>query len=176
MSVKIHNEINHQLSRTWTPFTTTITAVTTNPTLPKAGSYKIQSYYLKFGKILYVFMIYSQSALGVTGSGIYLFNIPPGFTINTTIAPVYNQTTATSATPRYFSALGSWFQCASNTSPSLSNIPISMGCAAVYDATHYLAVNTYSWAYLVGETPSQTPGLGDMTYLTYSAMLSIPIV
>lgn len=79
-----NNAINAVTSSSgWTSFTTTITAVTTNPT-QGAGATKT-SYYLQEGKVLRIVFNYKQTAAGTAGSGTYLFSIPAGFTINTTV-------------------------------------------------------------------------------------------
>ncbi|MDP1614444.1 MAG: hypothetical protein Q8L68_01465 [Methylococcales bacterium] len=74
----------------WTSFTTSITAVTTNPSLTITSS---QSSYFQFGKQLFlIFQVYIASASPSRGNGVYLFNIPPGFTINTSIVRLVNNT------------------------------------------------------------------------------------
>jgi hypothetical protein len=87
-----NNTINNDVtatSVTWTSYTTTITATTTNPTY----SGTIRSWYILISKTLFINFFYSQTTAGTVGSGTYLFNLPPGFTINTTIAPLYVSTT-----------------------------------------------------------------------------------
>ena len=83
------NTINSPTSSSgWTSFTTIIDC---NPTAPTPGTIvQNVSYYLQFGNILYISYTFAQSTAGTAGSGpAYLFNMPTGFTINTTIAPIY---------------------------------------------------------------------------------------
>ena len=84
-----NNAINAVTSSSgWTSFTTTVTATTTNPT--QGTGVTKSSYYIQVGKTLFIQFFYSQTGGGAGGSGDYLFNIPPGFTINTTVSPALN--------------------------------------------------------------------------------------
>jgi len=85
------NVANYNLNTlTWTSFTTTITATITNPT-PGSG-YTLISSYLQVGKLLYIQMYFSSPNAGSAGNGIYLFNLPTGFTMNTSVVPAYSAT------------------------------------------------------------------------------------
>ena len=68
----------------WVPYTTTITAGI-DPT-PGAGAVSTSHYMLQ-GKLLHLSYIFSQTTAGSAGSGIYLFNIPSGFTADASVVP-----------------------------------------------------------------------------------------
>jgi len=70
----------------WQSYTTTIQATTTNPT-PGAG-FQLNSHYLKQGKTLYIKAFFSQTVAGTTGSGDYFYNLPPGFTADTSVTEI----------------------------------------------------------------------------------------
>jgi hypothetical protein len=134
----------------WTVFTTFITATSLNPT---TGSDAVMnSAYLQINNILFIQMRFSQSQLGLAGLGSYLFNLPSGFTVNTTIAPTgacLGSANATTGTSAYAS-----------------------GDASVYDSTHYtLGMGTGGTSYIVGALYYSLLNLN----LTYSANLIIPI-
>jgi len=84
--MSIQNNINAPNPLIWTSFTTTISAQTTAPTLGTGGS--ITSYYLQHGKRLFISLNVSNPAVGSSGDGIYSLNLPPGYTIDSTAAPV----------------------------------------------------------------------------------------
>jgi hypothetical protein len=79
------NSINGANPSSWTPFTTTITADTTNPTIGSTST--ITSYYWLTGKMLSIQLSFTADGTGTNGSGTYLFNLPAGYTINTTVCP-----------------------------------------------------------------------------------------
>jgi hypothetical protein len=84
---KIQNLVNTSFDIKWTSFTTNILASVTNPTGLTGTA---TSYYMQIGKVLFIKYQYRQTAAAATpGSGFYIFNLPPGFTINTTVAPLY---------------------------------------------------------------------------------------
>jgi len=72
----------------WQPFTTTITATTTNPTISSGAI--VTSYYMVYGKMMFVYFTLYQTGGGTGGDGTYLFSIPPGFTFNSGIVTGYN--------------------------------------------------------------------------------------
>ena len=72
----------------WTPYTVTITGSTTDPTSGAGAS--LSGYYFQNGSNLYINVQFFQNAAGTNGSGRYIFNIPPGFTINTSVSGVDN--------------------------------------------------------------------------------------
>ena len=119
--MKINNKINSQTSsQGWTAFTTTVTATTTSPTYG-AGSV-IKSYYLQQGKVLFVTLsITAVNGSGSNGSGVYLFNLPSGFTMNTSIVSFPN----------------SDFAIGSATAYVQGNGDNGTGIAIAYDSTHY---------------------------------------
>ena len=83
---------------TWTPYTPSVTAPTTSPTLPTSAittaSYQVQ------GKTLFLKYQMSASAQtgGANGSGTYNFSLPAGYTIDTTkvVLPTLTGTAADS--------------------------------------------------------------------------------
>ena len=115
-----NNIVNLQTKSSWTSFTTTITATTTNPT-PGTGVTK-SSYYLQMGKILFVKFFFNENAGGADGSGVYLFNIPTGFTINTTVAPISNN------------------QSTFGNCTCLNNLASGFGAVVIGDSTHYMLI------------------------------------
>lgn len=84
--INTNNSINIEtLSSVWTPFTTSITGSITNPVTPVGAT--SSSYYIQMGKLLLITYSYQAgSGAGANnGNGAYRFNIPPGFTIDTTV-------------------------------------------------------------------------------------------
>jgi len=78
----------------WTSYTPTISATTTAPTL--ATTKTLIARYKVVGKSLHLaFTYFAAGTAGVNaGSGTYLFNLPNGFTINTSVAPPPSSLTA----------------------------------------------------------------------------------
>lgn len=87
------------LAPVWTPYpsmtvngktfaagTMPVTA-TTNPTKGSGAQFVDAAYYIQIGKLLMINWSFRYSTAGSAGSGTYLFSIPTGFTINTTIMP-----------------------------------------------------------------------------------------
>lgn len=71
-------------TKVWTAYTCNITGSTTNPT-QGTGAVK-NAYYLQVGKILFLAFWYTQGASpGTAGSGTYLFSLPTGYSIDSTI-------------------------------------------------------------------------------------------
>ncbi len=64
----------------WQQFASNITGVTTNPA--KSASAVDAAYYKRVGDSLFVSWDYVQTSAGSPGSGQYLFNLPPGLTID----------------------------------------------------------------------------------------------
>lgn len=143
----------------WTSFTTTITA-TANPTLG-AGS-TITSYYLQFGKLLYLMMRFNNvSITGATaGTGIYSFNLPSGFSINSSIAKT-----------NPYSVLGSTKAWQPST-PSNQGIGVA---AVIADFTHYSILMYNTSAALCNFISDSWYSVANPVLYTYSAELCIPI-
>jgi hypothetical protein len=81
----LQNIINSPtVSSGWTSYNLVIGAVTTAPTLGTV--IQNTAYYKQDGKQLTIMYSFSQSTAGSAGSGIYLYPLPSGFIINTTIA------------------------------------------------------------------------------------------
>lgn len=80
----------------WTSYTPTITGSTTNPTL--ATTKTLLARYRQIGKSLQIaFTYFAASSTGAAnGSGAYLFSLPSGFTIDTTVAPIVTTPTSVS--------------------------------------------------------------------------------
>jgi hypothetical protein len=177
-SLVYQNAINAPNTSFWTPFTTTITATTTAPTLPTSS--QITSYYLQLGPTLRVCMSYVQyqTTGAVAGSGIYLFNLPPGFKANTNVVPVFSTST-------YFTTpcIGTFNTCVGGkNSVDGTNINNSKyGAAILYDSTHYCGSSqndysyVYPWGTLVGDGGRLLFGVASSAYVTYSATFIIPI-
>lgn len=70
----------------WTAFTMTVEGVTTNPT--KGTVTFDTAAFVVDGNLMHITYGYAQSAAGVDGSGEYLFKMPAGFTIDTTLLAV----------------------------------------------------------------------------------------
>ena len=85
----LQNSINTgTISSGWSSFNTTISATILNPTLgPVAQNL---SYYFLLGDILFLHYLLETTAPGSPGSGDYLWNIPSGFQINTSITGTFN--------------------------------------------------------------------------------------
>jgi hypothetical protein len=70
---------------TWQVYTPNITGTTTNPTL---GTNTRSAMYMVVGKTLFLSFRINQTAAGGAGAGDYLISLPPGFIINTAVAPI----------------------------------------------------------------------------------------
>lgn len=175
----LQNEINTVTPNVWTSFTTTITGITTNPTLPTAGNFQLSSYYMQVGKLLFVSMNYNQksNAGAANGSGGYKFNLPTGFVVNPLVQPY-------TPTPSFFnlSAIGSFII---NDASAAGSNPINLrsGSAVLYTysgspgvASTYVGTTTFSYFYFVGENTSETSPVGQYNFVSYSALLSVPIL
>ena len=148
------------VSTPWTPFTTTITATGSNPALGAGGT--IVSYYMQIGKILFLNMTLNNPSSGNSGSGTYLFNLPPGFTINNSIISYYSST-------GILSAIGSLFA----TNGGIGGI----GIIYAYNANHY---SLYTYYNSGNSTASNIVSgtwfsLGGGVSIFYRACLRIPV-
>jgi hypothetical protein len=94
------NIINSPNPSVWTLYPAmTVSGVTTaagkmpvicpGGTNPTKGTASEIAYYLQIGKLLTISWVYSQATVGVVGSSYYVFVLPTGFTINTTVAVSY---------------------------------------------------------------------------------------
>lgn len=152
-----NNKINaFTSSYGWTAFTTTVTATTTAPTYG-AGS-TIKSYYLQYGNVLFLTLsITAVNGSGSNGSGMYLFNLPSGFTMNPSIVSFPN----------------SVFALGSGTAYVQSNGDNGSGIALAYDSTHYILL-------LYSRIAGQNQFVASTTYVATSsnlgASLQIPIL
>jgi hypothetical protein len=123
----LQNIVNSPTSSSgWTPFNTVITSTGTSPTL--GSGTVVNSYYLQEGKKLFLNMTLSQTSSGTAGSGNYLFSMPAGFTINTTITGLY-----TASAPYNFPCFGSSSAAIGTPIANVGN-----GSAVVFDSTRYL--------------------------------------
>ncbi len=155
-----NNAINAPTSSSgWTSYVTTITGSTTSPTTGTV-SYN-QSYYLQVGKILYLTYSFAKTSGGTAGSGYYIWSIPAGFTIDTTVVKAF-----TNATPGTFTALGPAFQ-------ENYGISASSGSVAALDGTH-LVMFTMLNQNFVGSGGSFYPMT--LNPLHYSFSATIPIL
>lgn len=154
-----NNMINSPtISTGWIPFTTTVTATTTAPTYG-AGT-TINSYYRQQGKMLLLTLSITAVISGsLNGSGTYLFNLPPGFTMNTSIVSFPN----------------SVFALGNATAYAQVTAVYGIGIAQAYDATHYAL-------YLIITNPSKFAGYVSNSFFmaaagsNLGADLLIPIV
>jgi len=144
---------------TWTSFTTSITGTTTSPT--PGGGVTNKSYYLQVGKMLYVSFYYSQATPGSAGSGTYLFNLPSGFSINTSII----NAASTSYTG---SVLGT---------ASMNNIGVGSGWGQVlaYNSTQYQILINSPGSSSSQPLSSSYFNLGSTNTLIYTAYLMVPV-
>jgi len=117
------------------------------------------------GKMLSINMLFYNAAVGSDGSGIYLMNIPSGFTINTTVAPVYDGTNLLGNLGNVFCKL-------------IGYNDLGTGTAFVYDSTHYyLAMygGNYVQAILFGVSPGGRFSMGGGYTYHVSVNILIPI-
>lgn len=155
-----NNVINVDMTSSgWTLFTTTITATTTSPTLG-AGS-TTQSYYLQVGKILYVKFIFTNvSITGATsGSGTYLFNIPSGFTINSSIVTFSNPD----------------FAMGSSIFKNGSGSVIGFGIVTAHNSTNYKIMMYTNGVTAFNFLSSTYLAINNATLYSYSASVQVPI-
>lgn len=151
--MKTNNSINSAVSSFgWTSFTTVITGTSINPTIG-AGTTQ-QSYYFQQGKSLRIqFTLNNNPSTATNGSGTYLFSIPSGFTIDTSIISTSLQT-----------VLGSAFVNS-----------IGVGACQVFDSTRYFM---RVWV----ASPTNDMSLVGSTFFTlttqtiYSAYLLVPVL
>ena len=72
----------------WTSFTMSITGSTSNPT---KGTVSVdKAYYKQIGDSLEITYTIIQTAAGAAGSGVYLYNLPSGYLINSARKKLYN--------------------------------------------------------------------------------------
>ena len=154
--MRLNNKINSPTnSLGWASFTTTVSATTTNPT---SGTIAVNvSYYLQMGKMLYIKYNYKQTAAGTAGSGTYLFNIPTGFTIDTSIM-------AATQYPCFGSA--GLFDTTAGQS--------GLGYPYVVDNTHYAILANESGTTTIQPISDVWFAFGDA--ISYSVSLKIPIL
>lgn len=155
--MRLNNMINSPTDSSGrTAFTTTITATTTAPT-PGTIATNV-SYYLQMGKTLFVTFNYSTTTGGNAGSGTYLFSIPTGFTINTSIVPIN----------------ASGIDAALGSGTALQSPYQSTLVPYVYDSTHY-AILAYTSVTLNFNPISN--GVYALSFpVAYSINLRIPIL
>jgi hypothetical protein len=155
-----NNTINSSITKT---YTVSITATTTSPT-PGTGFTSVASYFT-IGKMLYINYFFQQTVAGTAGTGIYLFNLPPGFTVNATPTPLY-------VSVLNFSNLGPVFAYTTNLSFS--------GCCTPYTSTQMaflgFIINQTTQTSVTNITTISN-GVFPLTTapLTYSAYMEIPI-
>jgi hypothetical protein len=157
-----NNDINSSVTES---YIISIAATTTNPT--PGTSTSVASYY-RVGKMLYIKYFFNQTTAGTSGTGTYLFNIPSGLTIDTTITPVY-------ANIYNFSNLGPVLLYGSS-----SPVICCFGCCTPYNSTQ-IAFIAFSINETTGVVNSGSALISDLffglntTPLTYTAYMEIPI-
>lgn len=140
----------------WIAFTTSITATTTAPTFGTGT--QIKSYYLQQGKLLSVRFLLIGTATGSNiGSGTYLFSIPSGFSMNTSIVSFNNTAFSLGSAFAFLSAFSTY----------------GSGSAVAYDSTHYAAFLFLSSS---GGNYLSSGWFQATASPTYSMSLQIPIV
>lgn len=147
----------------WTSFPSTITVTGTgSPGNPPTG-FVLATYYLQTGKVLYVYMKYTQTTTSGAnnGTGCYLFNLPSGFTANTNVVPAYSNSPY-----NYMSQIGS---SAVNHDASVN---ATGGTVILWDATHYALLNYWSGNLMGSQNFTYTRS----TYQVWTALSAIPIV
>jgi len=113
------------------------------------------------GKILFINLTFTNAAVGTDGSGVYRFNLPSGFSINTAVAIPFD---GTNYTGHLGSAFIDW--------PSTPIAVLAYGVGVTYDSTHYYLV-------LMDQNENINPygsswyGVQEVFYIT--ANLIIPI-
>lgn len=137
---------------TLTSTTSTITAVTTNPTKGTVAQDLVS--YMTIGKLLYIHFDYAQTGAGSSGSGTYKFLVPGGFTIDSTYIRISTSENETGNVGHFVHYL--------NTT----------GYVKAYDTTH-LAFWSSAVGGLIGGTTQ-----GDLSSATmrYSFTAVVPIV
>jgi len=147
----------------WTSFTTTISGTSTAPT-PGSGA-TLTSYYLQMGKMLFINMNFSQINAGSAGSGYYLFNLPTGFSINTSVSGVLSV-----GSPYSYPSAGSCIATLGNNSYDTGSVLVhssSFYALALYNAS----LNS---SFIIGNVGSGYYILGN-AIVTYSATAMLPI-
>lgn len=132
----------------WTSYTPTIYATETAPTLP--SSHNLHGRYVVQGKMMTLMFNFSgaSSAGSSAGSGAYAVSIPPGFAINTSIAPTGSYPSYLDGAPLAVASLtadlagagGAWAVIPSSTTtlalvgqnPSSSSQPLVWGSDNFY--------------------------------------------
>jgi len=145
----------------WLSYTPILSSTGTAPTAG-AGTVMI-GYYWQDGKTLNLQLFVNQTVAGTAGTGNYLFSIPVGFSINTSITGVFN-----AAAPFNLPVIGSASAAIGNNTNNLSP-----GVAVVYSSTQFLLLvqNVNNPLYFAGSNYYSFSN-GN---LSYSANLSIPI-
>jgi hypothetical protein len=163
---KNQNIANTQIEK-WSPFATTITATTTNPTGVSGTGI---SYYMQVGKMLFIKYKYTQSVAATTGgTGNYLFNLPGTFTINVTFMSSF-------VNLWNFGSIGTVaVNCVGGT--TVNGVGI---CVPAVDASHYSFVmlnnssgSTPMWN-IVGPTTAIF-NLSTFANICYSVSCAVPI-
>ena len=125
----------------WTAYTCNITGSTTNPT-QGTGAVK-NAYYLQVGKILFLAFWYTQGASpGTAGSGTYLFSLPTGYIIDSSLFFISNAS-RTGAAACFLSSDngGGTIAYTSTTSVSLWISSSSVGPADAVVGSSYFGLN-----------------------------------
>lgn len=79
------------LGSTWTSYTPSITCVNSgtpapvNPTLPSASNYDSKCFFTIVGKTMFINFSLRLETVGTAGTGLYLFSIPSGYTIDSSV-------------------------------------------------------------------------------------------
>jgi hypothetical protein len=163
MSAITYQNIVNTPNPVWTSFPTTITVTGTGATGNPPNGFTLNSYYLQIGKLLHIYMQYTQYQVtnANNGTGCYLFNLPSGFTANTKVIPAYSNNPY-----NYMSQIGS-----SSVNYYLRSTTTG-GVAVLWDATHYALLNYWN-AQLMG---SLNFYYTRATWQCWTALLAVPIM
>lgn len=128
----------------WTSYTMVVTGTTSNPTKGTVVLDKAQ--WRRVGDSVEIIYDYQQSGTGTSGSGAYLYSLPPGLTADTSKISLPSSP-ATATTINTGGTIVGPAQQASNINNS--TLVSSWAFASIYDATH-LAITISS-----GSSPSE---------------------
>lgn len=150
--------------------TTIITATSSNPT--KGTSVTDTMYWRRIGDSMQVTINYRQTAAGSSGSGDYLFQIPTGYSIDTTKVKAYTTIIGGNTAWQLDSNVG--FGSASNTAGPTNGV----GPVVVYDSTHvriFVVQSNNASTNTIGAVSGTFFNCGD-TNFNFAASFTVPIV
>ena len=143
----------------WKPFNTVISAKDGSPSV---GSATISSYYLLKDNLLNISFTLHQTSAGTSGIGTYLFSLPSGCTIDTSVIALEKKP----------SVNGTICGCCYAFQTC---VDAGTGICVAYSPTQYIMYISTLTTIITPIGSSYFP-LGSSSELTYSANLSLPII